>query len=289
MLQHRAYTPNFCFHFTGKELDSETGYSYFGARYLDHELTTAWLSVDPMADKYPSISPYAYCAWNPVKLVDPNGKDVYIIGDERMQKEALRQMQQKSQNMTFSIDKNGRLSFEGQAITEREKYMAGIIQSENVHVRLTVQDNSFYHGAHIEAAGGFGGNVLSVDKKTVTAYQVLDVMESRKLDKQCNNNGNLIWHEISEAYEGGLISLKKGINAPAAFDGNDKTIFDEAHFKAGRFFPGTISSYEEEIPESVRSFNELKTMREQSTFIACPGVMWMSQTDNTITKHKYTR
>ena len=27
----------------------------------------------PMADKYPSISPYAYCAWNPVKLVDPDG------------------------------------------------------------------------------------------------------------------------------------------------------------------------------------------------------------------------
>ena len=32
-----------------------------------------WLSVDPMADKYPSISPYAYCAWNSVKLVDPDG------------------------------------------------------------------------------------------------------------------------------------------------------------------------------------------------------------------------
>ena len=59
--------------FTGKERDEETGYSYFGARYMDHELMTMWLSVDPLADKYPSISPYAYCAWNPVKLVDPNG------------------------------------------------------------------------------------------------------------------------------------------------------------------------------------------------------------------------
>jgi RHS repeat-associated protein len=64
------------FHFTGKELDAETGYSYFGARYLDHTLTTTWMSVDPMADKYPSISPYAYCAWNPVKLVDPEGCEV---------------------------------------------------------------------------------------------------------------------------------------------------------------------------------------------------------------------
>ena len=63
------------FSFTGKERDKETGYGYFGARYMDHELMTMWLSVDPMADKYPSISPYAYCAWNPVKLVDPDGKE----------------------------------------------------------------------------------------------------------------------------------------------------------------------------------------------------------------------
>ena len=35
---------------------------------------TGWLSVDPMADKYPSMSPYNYCVWNPVKLVDPDGE-----------------------------------------------------------------------------------------------------------------------------------------------------------------------------------------------------------------------
>ena len=64
--------------FTGKERDSETGFGYFGARYMDHELMTMWLSVDPMADKYPSISPYAYCAWNPVKLVDPKGEELQV-------------------------------------------------------------------------------------------------------------------------------------------------------------------------------------------------------------------
>ena len=68
--------------FTGKEKDEETGYGYFGARYMDHELMTMWLSVDPMADKYPSISPYAYCVWNPIKLVDPNGEDIYRLDTE---------------------------------------------------------------------------------------------------------------------------------------------------------------------------------------------------------------
>ena len=60
--------------FTGKERDSETGFSYLGARYYDSDLMTGWLSVDPMSDKYPSLSPYAYCGWNPIKLVDPDGE-----------------------------------------------------------------------------------------------------------------------------------------------------------------------------------------------------------------------
>ena len=64
------------FVFTGKERDPETGYSYFGARYYDNDLSGLFLSVDPMSDKYPSISPYAYCAWNPLKLVDPDGMEI---------------------------------------------------------------------------------------------------------------------------------------------------------------------------------------------------------------------
>ena len=38
------------FVFTGKERDEETGYGYFGARYMDHVLMTMWLSVDPMIE-----------------------------------------------------------------------------------------------------------------------------------------------------------------------------------------------------------------------------------------------
>jgi len=95
-LQHLQYLPfgesfinqratgssyNERFTFTGKEKDSETGFYYFGARYYDPSLSGLFISVDPMADKYPSISPYAYCAWNPVKLVDPDGKDWIVIFD----------------------------------------------------------------------------------------------------------------------------------------------------------------------------------------------------------------
>ena len=66
--------------FSAKEKDSETGLSYFGARYYSSDLSV-WLSVDPMSAKYPSLSPYTYCANNPIKLVDPNGEEVSPIYD----------------------------------------------------------------------------------------------------------------------------------------------------------------------------------------------------------------
>ncbi len=53
--------------FSAKEQDPETGYAYFDARYYCADLSI-WLSVDPMADKYPNLSPYVYCANNPIIL-----------------------------------------------------------------------------------------------------------------------------------------------------------------------------------------------------------------------------
>ena len=41
-----------------------------------HPTLSIWLSVDPMADKYPSTSPYTYCGNNPVRLVDPDGREI---------------------------------------------------------------------------------------------------------------------------------------------------------------------------------------------------------------------
>ena len=63
--------------FNGKEVDEETGLAYFGARYLDTE-TLVWQNVDPLAESYPSMSPYAFVGQNPVNYIDPDGKKIAI-------------------------------------------------------------------------------------------------------------------------------------------------------------------------------------------------------------------
>ena len=67
-------TWNTPYKFSAKELDDETGYSYFGARYYDPNIFI-WLSVDPLADHPNQVdkSPYVYAWNNPVYYTDPDG------------------------------------------------------------------------------------------------------------------------------------------------------------------------------------------------------------------------
>ncbi len=70
------------YRFNGKELDEETGYYYYGARYYTPEIGV-WLSVDPQSDQRSWLSPYNYCQLNPVILVDPDGEldDGYTVDE----------------------------------------------------------------------------------------------------------------------------------------------------------------------------------------------------------------
>jgi len=97
---------------TGKELDTETGYYYFGARYLDPK-TSRWISADPAMGDYVPFAPvndearkrngnlpgqggvfnyvnlhvYHYAGNNPVKYVDPDGGNFKYIDEYEQAKQ----------------------------------------------------------------------------------------------------------------------------------------------------------------------------------------------------------
>ena len=72
LLQERKYG--------GKELELTAGVNWydFGARLQRPDLCR-FQTMDPLAEKYYGVSPYAYCMGNPVRYVDPSGMDVWQV------------------------------------------------------------------------------------------------------------------------------------------------------------------------------------------------------------------
>ena len=62
------------FRYNGKELQTtgSLGYLDYGARFYDPDIAR-WNAVDPLAVKYLSFAPYAYCGGNPIRYSDYEG------------------------------------------------------------------------------------------------------------------------------------------------------------------------------------------------------------------------
>ena len=72
--------------YNGKEFDKMHGlntYDYGARQY--NPVTARWDRVDPLSEKYYSVSPYAYCAGNPINYIDPDGRDWYMTSDSTVQ------------------------------------------------------------------------------------------------------------------------------------------------------------------------------------------------------------
>jgi RHS repeat-associated protein len=63
---------------TQHQRDTETGLDYRGARFYDCDVAR-FLSVDPLAVKYPSMSGYMYVGGMAVVAVDADGRDIIIL------------------------------------------------------------------------------------------------------------------------------------------------------------------------------------------------------------------
>ena len=78
LVDEHSSTEEMPYKFNGKELDEETGLYYYGARYMNPK-TSLWYGVDALAEKYVSTDCYVYCIDNPVKFIDSDGNDIFLI------------------------------------------------------------------------------------------------------------------------------------------------------------------------------------------------------------------
>ena len=238
--------------YNGKELDKMHGlntYDYGARQY--NPVTARWDRIDPLCEKYYSISPYAYCANNPVKYVDPDGRRVRVTGE--YQQEAIRQMSSfVCKGVVLALDKEGNVSAtieEGIKLDKNTKKLLAVINDENIKVNLkTVGDET-----REEITGGaFAGNEVKTDEQgqvQVEAFQSVNPKQLAVVDTYITKKGTAIVHEVTEAYEGAKLAMKKGEGSREK--GKKNPFYKKAH-KNAISQPYLYSSF---ITENTRELN----------------------------------
>ena len=221
--------------YNGKEFDKMHGlntYDYGARQY--NPVTARWDRMDPLCEKYYSVSPYAYCGNNPMNRIDPDGDSIIITG--KYTEEALNQIQSYVGDGLSLYYQNDYLCY---TITNKDKltknaslYMQ-MIDDPDIDIQISTIDNNQYMigGAYFghEVEKNENGDVVYVK-----AYQSIDPNVLAKADSY-SEKGKMITHEVTEAYEGAKIGKKTGKDDMLRIKNNKiqpfKT-YKSAHFRA---------------------------------------------------------
>jgi RHS repeat-associated protein len=168
----------FEYKFNGKEYDYETGMYYYSARYY---APPVFISRDPLFEEYFWMSPYAYCANNPVKYVDPTGMEFDPAEDKKYVQPMERDIQAKMDGLkkqmaglTEGSDEYNRLNDHvtelGNALTE----ISALRADKDNFYKINFGDARFSKdagGGYADAAGsltydgvnGKGQNIIGIN------------------------------------------------------------------------------------------------------------------------------
>ena len=186
------------FKYNGKELDRMHGldlYDY-GARHYDAAIGR-FTTVDPLAEKYYSISPYAYCGNDPINCIDPSGmkwenpKDSLALANDiqntisRLEKNNTKNGEKLKNRDRMSSKKIARL--EGRIAENNERI--GNLKKSADDVKLLGDDMN--HVYAIEKIGGGKHHVVQKEGKVYieTSSTALTIHEMTHISQSLSHGG----------------------------------------------------------------------------------------------------
>ena len=143
------------FRYNGKELDRTHGIDWYdyGARHMTPD-AGRFTTIDPMAEKYYNLSPYAYCGNNPENVTDPNGMDWNITSsvDENNRKHYDVRIKGVIFNTSANkdIDLNGLKEKIENQISETFSFKKGLFDvNTTVELRIVTNEDDIKESDHV--------------------------------------------------------------------------------------------------------------------------------------------
>ena len=166
--------------YNGKELDRMHGLDWYdyGARWMDAAIGR-WHVMDPFCEKYYDVSPYAYCAGDPVNAVDIDGRKIVDANGNLMlfiDKNGMIHYTKFANNDTHTLTNSLSLSTTGKTMLNK------MIKSDiNVHFHISdeveMSDKTITYGTTIQGNMNINDNYGKTDdgknirESTITIYR----------------------------------------------------------------------------------------------------------------------
>jgi RHS repeat-associated protein len=266
------------FLFNGKELDESLDlqlYDYH-ARQVDPQ-TGRMTQVDPLADKFMSLSSYSYCANNPIMLIDPNGKE-FTENAWRWVNRLINDINSRQERNNGSIsEKESELKQEGLSERRTRQLNRQIerLKDENGQLETTRGEIATLEGSNqkydVEETSALNEEGAVPGMGTTVAQTTFDANSKSVVIRISNGAGlGLFAHELKHAYQFdiGQTSLSYGGVAVPLFL-HDKQDEVEGYMRQslfysnepGRFGPSSLPERYNGLPESqVTSSNHPQIM-----------------------------
>ena len=138
--------------FNGKELDSETGLYYYGARYYEPVLAL-WYGVDALAEDNNAVSGYHFCHANPILRVDNDGNSDYFdfegnyIGSDNIDNDYIRIISRDLWESVQIINEDGSVSIDSDLAMSLSSAFS---KADNMDIQATLRVYNHYNPTTLE-------------------------------------------------------------------------------------------------------------------------------------------
>ena len=257
MMGRKKASDEYRFGFQSQEKETEiTGsesHSFFKYRISDNRLGR-FFSVDPLASKYPYNSTYAFSENRVIDGIELEGLEVVLTGN--FNQEAFQELQLSVSNelilnmaadgvVTATLHNRGGVIMPEimqnnsspifnpiDFLSPKAKMLFDATNSSTIRTNIIAEDTKITSTGQLYIGGAFMGNTVTPTPtgNTVIANQEVNPNVLRIMSNTHNRPGEDMLHEVTEAYQGALISQSSGVSSPRA--GIVGSVYNQSHSSA---------------------------------------------------------